>query len=58
MSDNYVKLKDVLAVIEPRLYSTKSGSLEYQRLYSITQQIKNLPVLSKEKLSSEEIERE
>lgn len=43
MSDDLISRKEVLSVITPRLNSSKIGSLENQRLYSISEEVKNLP---------------
>lgn len=36
----------VLKIIEPRLNSSKKGSLEYQRLFSIMHEIQALPIVT------------
>lgn len=50
----------VLKIIEPRLNSSRKGSLEYQRLFSIMYEIQTLPVVAveKEKKSSIDVQRE
>lgn len=41
--DEIIAKKDVIEIIQPRLNSTRYGSLEWQRLYSILLEIKALP---------------
>lgn len=43
MSD-LISRDKVLEIIAPRLNSSKIGSLEYQRLYSISEETKNIPI--------------
>lgn len=38
-----VRKEDVLDIIGPRLNSSKPGTLEHQRLYSIYRSVKELP---------------
>lgn len=42
MSDELISRKKVLAIIASRLNSSKIGSLENQRLYSISKEVENL----------------
>lgn len=42
MSDDLISRKEVLAIVVSRLNSSKTGSLESQRLYSIFKEVKNL----------------
>lgn len=42
MSNDLISKKEVLEIITPRLNSSRIGSLENQRLYSISEEVKNL----------------
>lgn len=43
MSNDLISRKEVLAIISPRLDSSKIGSLEHQRINSVFEEVKNLP---------------
>lgn len=42
MSGGLISREEVLSIITPRLNSSKVGSLEYQRLYSISEEVKSI----------------
>lgn len=42
MSDDLIRREKVLSIITPRLNSFMVGSLEYQRLYSISEEVKSI----------------
>ena len=44
MNGDLISREKVLGIIAPRLNSAKIGSLEYQRLYSILEEIRRIPV--------------
>lgn len=43
MSNDLIRRSEVINLIRPRLNSSKYGTLEYQRLYSILTSVQDLP---------------
>lgn len=43
MSNDLISRKEVLGIIEPRLNTSKEGTLERQRLYSILTSVREMP---------------
>lgn len=43
MGKDLISRKEVLGVITPKLNSSNIGGIEYQRLYSVLEEVKNMP---------------